>query len=104
MNTSLSRRDLILAGVGAAIAAVGAGGFSSALFAQASVSVEQFLVLSQKLTETKNLDADVAKKLLGGQERFRRLAAAFFSNSATDNCGSGSWLMAAGKTGTSESS
>ncbi len=66
MTLPLSRRDLVLAGVGAAIAAAGAGGFPTALFAQASVSVEQFLALSEKLTETKALDVDIAKTLLGG--------------------------------------
>jgi Membrane bound FAD containing D-sorbitol dehydrogenase len=65
MTASLSRRDLILAGVGAAIAAAG-GGFPSVVFAQASVSVEQFLALSEKLTGTKNLGTDVARTLLGG--------------------------------------
>ena len=66
MTLPLSRRDLVLAGVGAAIAAAGAGGFPTALFAQASVSVEQFLALSEKLTETNALDVDIAKTLLGG--------------------------------------
>ena len=66
MTASLSRRDILLAGVGSAIAAAGAGGFPSALFAQASVSIEQFLALSEKLTGAKNLGTDVARTLLGG--------------------------------------
>jgi len=66
MTASISRRDLILAGVGAAITSAGAGGFPSALFAQASVSAEQFLALSEKLTGRQGLGSDVAKTLLGG--------------------------------------
>ena len=66
MASLLSRRDLLLIGVASAIAAVGASGFPSSLFAQSSVTVDQFLALSEKLTETKDLDADIAKTLLGG--------------------------------------
>lgn len=66
MTASPSRRDLVLAGVGAAVAAAGASGFPSFLFAQAPVSLDQFLALSERLTGMKNLGADVARTLLGG--------------------------------------
>jgi hypothetical protein len=62
---SSTRRDL-LAGVAAAIAAAGASGFPRELFADTTVTVEQFLALSQKLTNASGLDATVAKTLLGG--------------------------------------
>jgi hypothetical protein len=60
-----TRRDL-LAGVAAAIAAAGTSGFPRELYADTTVTVEQFLALSQKLTNTSGLDAAVAKTLLGG--------------------------------------
>jgi len=66
VTASLSRRYFLLAGVGAAIAAAGAGGFPAALVAQSSVSVEEFLALSEKLTGVKTLGANVARTLLGG--------------------------------------
>lgn len=66
MNLSLSRRDLILAAVGAAIASAGTVGFPSALFAQSSVTPEQFAALSERLTGTTNLDLTVATTILGG--------------------------------------
>lgn len=66
MSSAVSRRDLLLAGVGAAIAAAGIGGFPAVLYAQAAVTVDQFVTLSETLTATKSLDADVAKTLLGG--------------------------------------
>jgi hypothetical protein len=66
MTSMLSRRELILAGVGAAVASVGAAGFPATLFAQAGVTADQFLTLSEKLTGQKSLDANVAKTLLGG--------------------------------------
>lgn len=66
MTARLSRRDALLAGVGAAVAAAGIAGFPAALFAEASITVDQFVALSQKLTEASSLDADVAKTLLGG--------------------------------------
>ena len=50
----------------AAIAAAGIGGFPANLYADAAVTVDQFVALSEKLTETKDLDADIAKTLLGG--------------------------------------
>jgi hypothetical protein len=65
MNAQLTRRDM-LAGVAAAIAAAGTAGFSSALYAQAQVTLDQFIALSEWLTRTPNLDADIAKTLLGG--------------------------------------
>ena len=65
MGAMPSRRD-VLAGVAAAIAAAGVAGFPEALFAQSGVTVDQFLALSEKLTEVTPLDADVAKTLLGG--------------------------------------
>jgi hypothetical protein len=66
MTLVLSRRDMILAAVGAAIAGAGAAGFPAALFAQSGVTPEQFLALSEKLTETPNLDLKVATTILGG--------------------------------------
>ena len=66
MTAQLSRRDVILAAVGAAIASVGAAGFPAALFAQSTVTPEQFLALSEKLTEAPNLDLGVATTILGG--------------------------------------
>jgi hypothetical protein len=66
MTAQLSRRDLILAAVGAAIASVGTAGFPAALFAQSTVTPEQFLTLSEKLTATSGLDLKVATTILGG--------------------------------------
>ncbi len=61
-----SRRDLILAAVTAAIASAGTLGFPRALFAAADVTPEAFLAFSERLTGIKDLDADVAKTILGG--------------------------------------
>lgn len=61
-----TRRDVILAALGTAIAAAGAAGFPAELFAQASITPEQFLAISEKLTETQDLDLEVATTLLGG--------------------------------------
>ncbi len=61
----LARRDFLLAGLAAAIAAAGAGGFPAGLYAASSISVEQFIALSRTLTETSNLDPDAARTLLG---------------------------------------
>jgi hypothetical protein len=66
MTVMPSRRDLILAAVAAAIASAGTAGFPSALFAQSTVTPEQFLALSEKLTATPKLDLDVATTILGG--------------------------------------
>jgi hypothetical protein len=66
MTAMPSRRDLILAAVAAAIASVGTAGFPAALFAQSSVTPEQFLALSEKLTEKSDLDLEVATTILGG--------------------------------------
>jgi hypothetical protein len=66
MTAELSRRDLILAAVGAAIAGAGAAGFPSALFAQSQVTPEQFQALSERLTETPKLDLGIATTILGG--------------------------------------
>ena len=65
MNHRISRRDALLAGLAAAIAAAGTGGFPAEVFAQSSVTADQFLTLSEKLTETRGLDAGVAQTLLG---------------------------------------
>jgi len=62
----ITRRDAILRSVAAAIAAAGPASFPSAVFAQADVSVDQFLQLSERLTGASGLDADIAKTLLGG--------------------------------------
>ena len=61
----LARRDFLLAGLAAAIAAAGAGGFPSSLYAASSIGVEQFIDLSRTLTQTNNLDPDAARTLLG---------------------------------------
>ena len=66
MTVQLSRRDLILAAVGAAIASAGSVGFPATLFAQSAVTPEQFLALSEKLTQTPKLDLGVATTILGG--------------------------------------
>jgi hypothetical protein len=66
MTASLTRRDLLLAGVAAAIVAAGAGGFSATLYAQSDITPDQFVKLSETLTQQTGLDADIAKTLLGG--------------------------------------
>lgn len=66
MTAQLSRRDLILAAVGAAIASAGTAGFPVALFAQSTVTPEQFLALSEKLTGKQGLDLGIATTILGG--------------------------------------
>ena len=66
MTALLSRRDIILAVVGAAIASAGTAGFPAALFAQSTVTPEQFLALSEKLTQTSKLDLGIATTILGG--------------------------------------
>ena len=66
MALRLNRRDLLLCSVAAAIAAAEAGGFPSALYAAAAVTLDQFLVLSKALTEAADLDPDMGTKLLGG--------------------------------------
>jgi hypothetical protein len=66
MAPPLNRRDLLLRSVAAAVAAAGAGGFPSALYAAAAVTLDQFLVLSKALTEAADLDPDMGTKLLGG--------------------------------------
>ncbi len=60
----VARRDFLL-GLTAAIAAVGAAGFPSCLYAASSISVEQFTNLSKTLTQAASLDPDVARTLLG---------------------------------------
>jgi hypothetical protein len=60
-----TRRE-ILAGVAAAIAAAGTAGFPTSLYAEAGLTVDDFLALSERLTGKKPLDAAVAAKLLGG--------------------------------------
>lgn len=59
-----TRRDL-LADVAAAIAVAGTAGFPRDLWAD-TVTPEQFLALSQRLTGVSGLDPAVAKTLLGG--------------------------------------
>ena len=61
-----TRRDVLLAGFAAAIAAAGAGGFPAALFAAAPVTLDQFMALSAKLTEAGDLDPAIGEKYLGG--------------------------------------
>lgn len=65
MTSMLDRRALLM-NLGAAIAAAGAAGFPATLFAQAPITVEQFLAVSEKLTGKPSLDATVAKTILGG--------------------------------------
>lgn len=60
-----TRRDL-LADVAAAIAVVGTAGFTRDLQADTTVTAEQFLALSQKLTNASGLDPAIAKTLLAG--------------------------------------
>lgn len=60
----ISRRDFLL-GLAAAIAAAGAAGFPSNLYAASNISVEQFTNLSKTLTQAASLDADVLRTLLG---------------------------------------
>jgi hypothetical protein len=62
----ITRRDAILESVAAVIAAAGPASLPSAVFAQADVSVDQFLQFSERLTGASGLDADIAKTLLGG--------------------------------------
>jgi len=66
MTSPVTRRGVVLSAVGAAIAATGPGGFSSLLYAQSTVTSDQFLALSKSLTGTSDLDPDVARTLLGG--------------------------------------
>ena len=61
-----TRRDAILNSLAAAIAAAGSAGFPASLFAQADITAEQFLQLSERLTGAGDLDQDVARTLLGG--------------------------------------
>lgn len=60
-----TRRDLLVR-IAAAIAVAGTSGFPHDLYADTTVTVEQFLALSQKLTTVSGLDPAVAKTLLGG--------------------------------------
>lgn len=60
------RRDVILGALWAAVAGIGSAGFPDRVFAQADITVQDFLHLSQRLTGADGLDPDVAKLLLGG--------------------------------------
>jgi hypothetical protein len=60
-----TRREAMLGSLAAAIAASGSAGFPDSLFAQAELTVEQFLQLSERLTGASGLDADVAGTILG---------------------------------------
>jgi hypothetical protein len=60
------RREFLLAGLAAAIAAAGPSGFPAALFAAAPVTLAQFMALSLKLTEAADLDAGIGEKFLVG--------------------------------------
>jgi hypothetical protein len=66
MTSVLPRRDFLLAGLAAAIAAAGAGGFSAALYAEGAIGAEQFLAFSKALTKAADLDGGIGKTLLGG--------------------------------------
>lgn len=61
----LPRRDLLV-DIAVAIALAGTAGFPRDLHADATVTVEQFLALSKKLTNVSGLDPAIAKTLLGG--------------------------------------
>lgn len=61
-----TRRDVLLAGLAAAIAAAEVAGFPAALFAAAPVTLDQFMALSAKLTEAADLDPTIGEKYLGG--------------------------------------
>jgi hypothetical protein len=65
MTSAIARRDFLLASIAAAIAAAG-GGFPASLYAESTVSADQFLALSQNLTQASSLDPGIAKTLLGG--------------------------------------
>ena len=65
MMTRLTRRTAILTSIASAIAAAGAAGFTSAVFAQSHLDSDQFLELSERLTGASDLDKDVATTLLG---------------------------------------
>jgi hypothetical protein len=65
MNHGITRRDALVAALAAAIAAAGAGGFPAAVYGEASVTLDQFLALSSRLTGATNLDAAIGKVLLG---------------------------------------
>jgi hypothetical protein len=58
----LPRRDVLLAALGAAIAA----GLPPGIWAAAPMDVDGFLALSARLTRSSGLDAGIAKTLLGG--------------------------------------
>jgi hypothetical protein len=59
-------RRHVLAGVATAITAAAGAGFPAILYAQNEVTAAQFLALSRKLTGVADLDADIARTLLGG--------------------------------------
>jgi hypothetical protein len=61
-----SRREFLLTGLAAAIAAASASGFPAALFAAAPVTLPQFMALSVRLTEAADLDTGIGEKFLGG--------------------------------------
>ena len=61
-----SRREILLTGLAAAIAAASASGFPAALFAAAPVTLPQFMALSTRLTEAADLDTGIGEKFLGG--------------------------------------
>ena len=63
---TFTRRDAILRSVAAAVTSAGMSGFPTRLFAQAGLTADQFLQLSERLTGASGLDPDVAKTLLGG--------------------------------------
>src|SRR5258708_38401089 len=66
MAAPLGRRDLLLRSVAAAIAAAGGSGFPAALYAAATVTLDEFLVLSKALTEAPDLVPAIVTRLLGG--------------------------------------
>jgi hypothetical protein len=62
----VTRRDAILSALWATMASVGSFGFPDRVFAQADLTIQDFLQLSQRLTGADDLDQDVAKLLLSG--------------------------------------
>ena len=99
MKSFPARREF-LAGLAAAIAAVGAAGFPASLFAASSISVEQFTALSKTLTQAASLDGDVARTLLGafiatGHEADLAALIADPSNAAAKNAALANAIVAA---------
>lgn len=66
MIARMTRRAALLSALASAIAAAGSSGFPASLYAQAAITLAQFLELSRALTGAARLDSEVADKLLTG--------------------------------------